>query len=84
MITFLAVMAGLGSLLGTLVLVFGLATSSGAPQEAAVAGIALALAVLPYVLLRAVQLAQSAELQREILRRLPRSPESISKDAPKQ
>jgi hypothetical protein len=42
-----------GSILGGLILVGGLIVSNGAPQEAAVAAIAVAFGVLPYCLARA-------------------------------
>lgn len=42
------------SILGTLFFVLTVATSNGAPQQAAGASIALCLAVIPYVLSRAV------------------------------
>lgn len=47
--------AAAGSVLGLLLLLVGLA-ADGAPQQAALAGYALALAVLPYVFARACQM----------------------------
>lgn len=49
-----------GAFIGVLVLVFGLASSKGSPQEAAVAAIAVALAVLPYVWFRVLQISADA------------------------
>lgn len=46
----------IGSLLGALILVFALLSAKGAPQEASGAAVAIAVAVLPYVLCRSVQL----------------------------
>ena len=71
---FLSFLAGLGSVLGALVLVLGFVSAKGAPQEAAVAALAVALAVLPYVFMRAFQVSASMREQREhrrdVLRRL--------------
>lgn len=67
-------MAGLGAIAGTLVLIVGFAAANGAPQEAATAALAIALAVLPYVLFRAVQATAGAYRQRDfnaaVLRKL--------------
>lgn len=52
---FLLFCSAAGSVLGFLLLLVGLA-ADGAPQQAALAGYALALAVLPYVFARACQL----------------------------
>lgn len=52
---FLWLMTVIGALLGTVVLVFGVAYAPGAPGEAAAAAIAVALAVIPYCLARACQ-----------------------------
>src|SRR5687768_10652684 len=46
------ILSAVGSLVGGIILILGLSTSQGAPQEAAVAAIAVAVAVLPYVLAR--------------------------------
>jgi hypothetical protein len=73
-ITFFAFLAGAGSIVGTLVLLVGFVTAQGAPQQAAVAALALDLAVLPYVLFRAIQVTSGAYRQRdfnaELLRKL--------------
>lgn len=65
MITFFAFMAGLGSIVGTLVLIVGFTMANGAPQQAAMAALAIALAVLPYVLFRAIQATAGAYRQRD-------------------
>ncbi|MDM0002739.1 hypothetical protein QTI24_29365 [Variovorax sp. J22P240] len=65
MITLFAFLAGLGSLAGTLVLVVGFTMANGAPQQAAMAALAIALAVLPYVLFRAIQVTLGAYRQRD-------------------
>ena len=44
----------IGSVLGGLTIIFGLAGAEGAPQEAAAAAIGVAFAVIPYCLARAV------------------------------
>jgi len=49
----------LGALGGALVLVIGIAKDSSAPQLAAFAGVACALAIIPYVFARAIDAACS-------------------------
>ncbi len=44
----------IGSVLGALFLVFALTIANGAPQEASAAAIAIAFAVIPYCMARAV------------------------------
>lgn len=44
----------LGSVVGALLLGFGVAGANGAPQEAAVAAVAIGCAVIPYCMARAV------------------------------
>jgi hypothetical protein len=82
LITFFAFLAGLGSIAGTLVLLVGFATAQAAPQQAAVAGLAIALAVLPYVLFRTIQATAGAYRQRdfnaELLRKLDQLGDKIS------
>lgn len=46
-------MTAIGSILGGLVVLLGVAGAQGAPQEAAAAAIGLSLAVIPYCLARA-------------------------------
>lgn len=53
MTSFLWALTIIGALIGGIVLFMGLLTASGAPQEAAAAGIALAFTVIPYCLARA-------------------------------
>lgn len=53
---FLYVIAIIGAILGGITFVFGTVFASGAPQQAAVAAMAVALAVIPYVLARSVQI----------------------------
>jgi hypothetical protein len=74
---FLGVVSCIGSILGWLVLVVGFLSAKGAPQEAAVAGLAIALAVLPYTFFRAVQLSTAAKRQAEFQAALLRRLESI-------
>ena len=57
---FFGTVTKVGGVIGALVLFIGMMTSKGAPQEAAVAGIALAFAVIPYVLFRVKQIGDDA------------------------
>ena len=54
MIKVVWVIALISSILGCLAFVGGVVSATGAPQEAAAAGIALCLAVIPYVFARAI------------------------------
>jgi hypothetical protein len=58
MISFLYIVTLLSSIVGFLVLVFGFSGAKSAPQEAAAAAAALAIAVIPYVFTRCVQLTK--------------------------
>lgn len=68
MVSVFYIIAALSSALGGLVLLFTIASSSGAPQQAAGAAIAMALAVLPYVFARSIQITnqQSEAKQRHL------------------
>ncbi|WP_092000077.1 hypothetical protein [Polaromonas sp. OV174] len=55
---FFNIVTRIGAVLGAIVLVIGFAGAKGAPQEAAVAALAIALAVIPYVLARCVQMSR--------------------------
>ena len=72
--SFFAFLAGVGSVLGGIVLVLGFVTAKGAPQEAAIAALAIALAVLPYVFYRVLQLNsevnKAKKFREEVLLRL--------------
>ena len=50
---FLWILAIIGSILGGLIALIGVAAASGAPQEAAAAAMGVAFAVIPYCLARA-------------------------------
>ena len=52
--TFLWILVIIGSILGGLAFFIGLSAANSAPQEAAAAAIAVAFAVIPYCLARAV------------------------------
>ncbi|RRN54971.1 hypothetical protein EIM48_11970 [Pseudoxanthomonas sp. SGNA-20] len=52
--TFFWVIAMLSCVLAGLILVLGVATANGAPQEAAFAAIAVGVAVIPYCFARAI------------------------------
>ena len=58
MVQFLYLVAWVGSVIGGLTLLYGIAASKGAPQEAAAAAMAIAFAVIPYVFARCVQLTK--------------------------
>jgi hypothetical protein len=58
----------LSALAGGLVVFAGVATGAGAPQEAAAAAVGLALAVIPYVIVRAI--AACFALSRRSLRKV--------------
>ena len=51
--TFLWVLTCIGGIVGALLLFTGLTESNGAPQEAAVAAVSIALVVIPYCVARA-------------------------------
>lgn len=58
---FMGAMSIIGSILGGIVLLFGFMGAKSAPQEAASAALAVALAVIPYVFFRALQLSKQSE-----------------------
>lgn len=58
----------LASILAGAVLAFGLLMAKGAPQEAATAGVALCLAVIPYVFTRAIEGVAAATWREKMLR----------------
>lgn len=58
---FFSIATRIGVAIGVLVLLVGVAGAKGAPQEAAAAGVALALGVLPYVFYRVLQIARETE-----------------------
>src|SRR5215831_9465638 len=70
-----------GSVIGGLVFVVGLATAEGAPQQAATAGMALAVVVLPYGFARAVGKLSVTPLASE--KACPFCAESVRREARK-
>jgi hypothetical protein len=62
---FWSVLARVGAVLGMFELVVGLISAKSAPQEASVAAVAVAMAVLPYVLMRAMHIVVSLREERE-------------------
>lgn len=83
---FLFVLTGIGAVLGGIsLLIFGIFGGS-APQQAAGAAIAVAMAVIPYCLARAVQIVETAGRQkryeRQVLERLDKLIEAQSKARP--
>lgn len=61
---FLFALPIIGAILGGLALFFGGLLASGAPQQAAAAAMAVALAVIPYVLARSVQIVTQDGVQK--------------------
>ena len=61
---FFNIVTRIGAVIGVLVLLTGVSGAKGAPQEAAAAGIAIALGVLPYVMYRVLQIAHDAAAQK--------------------
>ena len=62
---FFGIVTIVSALLGAVVLFLGFATAKGAPQEAAVAALACALAVIPYVIFRALQSVSHYDMVRD-------------------
>ena len=50
----------------SLVLIFGFSGAQSAPQEAAAAALAIALAVIPYVFSRCLQIAADRKIRKEM------------------
>jgi len=72
MVGLLSALAYLGAVVGALVFVGGIAASTGAPQEAAIAGMALVIAFIPYALARLAGAAEQRKLTRELLEEIKR------------
>lgn len=70
--------AALGAVLGGLVLVLSVVGSSGAPQQAAGAAIAVALAVIPYVLARANAESRRIRFEQRLIERLDRMADTLA------
>lgn len=70
MVGLLYVVTLISSAIGGLVLLGGVVGARSAPQEAAGAAMAIALAVIPYVFTRCVQLANDYKERRESTRKL--------------
>lgn len=70
MVSFLYVVTLISSVIGALVFLGGVVFASSAPQEAAASAAGVALAVIPYVLTRCVQLTRDARERRETHREL--------------
>lgn len=64
----------IGAVIGALFLLASFVVANGAPQEAAMAAMASAFAVIPYVIFRVVQLTEAEnerrKFQKELLERL--------------
>jgi Flp pilus assembly protein TadB len=60
----------IGAALGALTTIFGVANAHGAPQEAAAAAIGIAMALIPYVLLRCAQIEAQRAHEKKLLEAL--------------
>lgn len=69
----------IGAVVGLLVLLAGLFISRGAPQEAAMAAMACAFAVIPYVGWRASQIDDNEREQRKFRKELLERLEALEK-----
>ena len=69
----------IGAVLGLLVLLVGIVISKGAPQEAAMAAMACAFAVIPYVGWRASQIDENEREQRKFRKELLDRLEALEK-----
>lgn len=58
----------IGALLGALVFLFTISVAKGSPQEAAGFAMAMALAVIPYVLARAIQEMNKSSIEADTKR----------------
>lgn len=74
---FLFTLAAIGALLGGVVLVLSVVLSSGAPQQAAGAAIAVALAVIPYVLARANAESRRMKFEERVKEQLDRMADAL-------
>jgi uncharacterized membrane protein len=70
MVQFCYAITLISSCFAALVLGVGFAVAKGAPQEAAVAALAIALAVIPYVFSRCIQIASDRSETRRLLERI--------------
>ena len=68
MVGFFVIVTFISSCLGGIVLVLSFASANGAPQEAAGAALAMALAVIPYVIMRCAQIAEDRKSQAALTR----------------
>lgn len=68
MVSFLTLITVLGSIFGALLFIVGAISAKGAPQEAASAAMAMAMAVIPYVLLRCATLSERRGVDAELLK----------------
>jgi hypothetical protein len=62
---FLQALTFISSCFGAIALMMAIFLDLSAPQQAAMAGIAIGLAVIPYCMLRVSHIAQSLELQKQ-------------------
>lgn len=68
MIRLLYLLPIVGALLGGLALLVGVVSAKGSPQEAASAAIACALAIVPYVLVRSLEIMARSSREQEVNR----------------
>ncbi len=62
----MGIIAVLGAVIGAICLLISFAMS-GAPQQAALAGMACAFAIIPYVIFRVFQIGESTRLSKQML-----------------
>lgn len=68
MVSLFYLVTAISTSIGAFVLVVGLAAATGAPQEAAVAALAIAMAVIPYVFTRCIQISLDRTAQLSALK----------------
>jgi hypothetical protein len=67
MVQFCYIVTLISTCFGAATLIFGFSTAQSAPQEAAIAAAAIALAVIPYVFSRCVQISADRKAQQKML-----------------
>ncbi len=67
MVQFWYVVTQISTAFGALTLIYGFSNAKSAPQEAAIAAVAMALAVIPYVFSRCIQISADRKVQQKVL-----------------
>lgn len=78
---FLWFLAVIGAVIGALIMFFGVSAAKSAPQEAAIAAIGIASAVIPYCLARAVAAIESMNSLEKYNESCPECKEVVRSDA---